>query len=201
VPYLRLRSRLRWAIALGAILRRIYLHPQVILNTMNPTLARWNTLSADEAAREVLPCCGSEAWARDLAAARPIPDEATLLKTSTRIWNSLPEADWQQAFDSHPRIGQQHARSATAQSLQWSSHEQSTLSSDEATKHALAEANRRYEDRFNRIFLICATGKSTPEILTNIELRMCNDPATELLESAEQQNQITHLRLQRWLNP
>jgi 2-oxo-4-hydroxy-4-carboxy-5-ureidoimidazoline decarboxylase len=168
---------------------------------MNPTLGRWNTLSADEAAREVLPCCGSEAWARDLAAARPIADEATLLKTSTRIWNSLPEADWQQAFDSHPRIGQQHARAATAQSLQWSSQEQSKLSPDEAAKSALAEANHRYEARFNRIFLICATAKTGPEILSNLESRMNNDPATELLESAEQQNQITHLRLQRWLNP
>jgi len=166
---------------------------------MNATLARWNSMPPDDAAREVLPCCGSEAWARDLAAARPIADESALLAASTRVWNSLSEADWQQAFDSHPRIGQQHARSATAQSLQWSSQEQSSLSPDEAAKAALAEANLRYEARFHRIFLICATGRSASEILANLDARMNNDPATELLEAAAQQNLITHLRLKRWL--
>ena len=170
---------------------------------MNPVLARWNTLDAITAAQEILPCCGSEAWAKSLAAARPIPDEATLLTTSDKIWQSLPEPDWQQAFDSHPRIGQQHAASATAQSLAWSAQEQSTAQSKatpaEAAKLALAEANRRYEQRFGRIFIVCATGKSSSEILNILEARMHNDSATELGEAAEQQRQITQLRLRRWL--
>ncbi len=167
---------------------------------MNPVLARWNTLDAQTAAREILPCCGSESWAKALAAARPIPDEATLLATSGKIWQSLAEQDWQQAFDSHPRIGQQHAVSATAQSLAWSAQEQSTVQSKTTTDEAaLAKANRRYEQRFNQIFIVCATGKSSAEILNILESRMQNDPATELREAAEQQRQITQLRLHRWL--
>ena len=73
------------------------------------------------------------------------------------------------------------------------------LSADEAAKVALKDANRRYEERFGRIFIICASGRSASEILTALEARMKNDDATELLEAAEQQRQITVVRLKRWL--
>ncbi|MEI9977891.1 MAG: 2-oxo-4-hydroxy-4-carboxy-5-ureidoimidazoline decarboxylase [Edaphobacter sp.] len=168
---------------------------------MNPILARWNALDPATAASEILPCCGSEAWAEALTAARPIADEPTLLQASTRIWHTLSEAAWQQAFDSHPRIGQQHAQHATEQSLRWSTQEQSkAATTTDTTKQALAEANHRYEEKFHRIFIVCATGKSSAEILAILESRMHNDPATELREAAEQQRQITELRLQKWLN-
>ncbi len=170
---------------------------------MNKVLARWNALDPVAAAREILSCCGSEAWANSLASARPIADEATLLQTSAIIWRTLPESAWQQAFDSHPRIGQQHAQRATEQSLRWSAQEQSkataTDTDTDTAKQNLAEANSRYEEKFNRIFIVCATGKSSSEILNILESRMNNDPATELREAAEQQRRITELRLHRWL--
>jgi 2-oxo-4-hydroxy-4-carboxy-5-ureidoimidazoline decarboxylase len=168
---------------------------------MNRILAHWNSLDPAAAAREALPCCGSHAWAAALASRRPIPDETSLVKISSDVWFTLPHEDWQEAFDSHPRIGQRHAQShATEESLRWSVQEQSaTLSEDAATKLALAEANRRYEQKFGRIFIVCATGKTSTEMLAILESRMKNDTATELLESAEQQRQITELRLHRWL--
>jgi 2-oxo-4-hydroxy-4-carboxy-5-ureidoimidazoline decarboxylase len=167
---------------------------------MNKVLARWNALDPVTAAREILPCCGSEAWAEALAAARPIADESSLLHISAATWRSLPEQSWQQAFDSHPRIGQQNAQRTTEQSLRWSAQEQrAAISTTEATKQALAEANRRYEEKFHRILIVCATGKSSAEILSILESRMNNDSATELREAAEQQRQITELRLHRWL--
>jgi 2-oxo-4-hydroxy-4-carboxy-5-ureidoimidazoline decarboxylase len=166
---------------------------------MNPILARWNALNAEAAASEVLPCCGSRVWARALTAKRPFADEDLLFKAAGDIWRALPESDWREAFDSHPRMGQQHAPSATAQSLAWSAQEQSKATPDEAAKRALAEANRRYEDRFGRIFIVCAIGKTSSEILSILESRMNNDDATELREAAEQQRQITQLRLRRWL--
>jgi 2-oxo-4-hydroxy-4-carboxy-5-ureidoimidazoline decarboxylase len=168
---------------------------------MNPVLTRWNALDAESAAREILPCCGSSAWAAQLAAKRPIPNDSTLLETSKSIWLSLPEEAWQQAFDSHPRIGQKHAQSqATEESLRWSAQEQRTaISEDDDAKLVLEQANHRYEQRFGRIFIVCATGKSVSEILNILETRMHNDPQTELREAAEQQRQITELRLRRWL--
>ncbi len=168
---------------------------------MNKVLARWNSLDSDAAAREALPCCGSSAWAAALAANRPIADEASLIETSSSVWLALPEGAWQEAFDSHPRIGQKHAQTrATEESLRWSAQEQRTaFTEDDAVKLALEEANRRYEQRFGRIFIVCATGKTSTEMLTALEARMKNDAATELREAAEQQRQITQLRLHRWL--
>lgn len=170
------------------------------MTTPNPILTHWNSLDADAAVREILPCCGSQAWAEFLAAHRPFADSEQLFAASDRIWTALPEPAWREAFDSHPRIGQQHARSATAQSLSWSSAEQSAAMSDEdATKLALAEGNRHYEEKFERIFIVCAFGKSAAEILAILNARLNNTPAAELLEAAEQQRQITQLRLRRWL--
>jgi 2-oxo-4-hydroxy-4-carboxy-5-ureidoimidazoline decarboxylase len=166
---------------------------------MNKVLARWNALDPMSAASEILPCCGSEAWANSLASARPLADEPTLIQTSATIWRTLPEAAWQQAFNSHPRIGQQHAQRATGQSLRWSAQEQSKAATTGTAKQTLEEANRRYEEKFHRIFIVCATGKTSDEILNILETRMHNDPATELREAAEQQRQITELRLHRWL--
>ena len=168
---------------------------------MNKVLARWNSLDAADAAREALLCCGSSAWAAAVAASRPIVDEASLIETSSSVWLALPEEDWQQAFDSHPRIGQKHAQThATEESLRWSAQEQRTaFSENDTTKLALEKANRRYEQKFGRIFIVCATGKTSTEMLAVLEARMKNDAATELREAAEQQRQITQLRLHRWL--
>lgn len=168
---------------------------------MNSVLAHWNSLDQATAAAAVLPCCGSRAWASELAARRPIADEATLLDESCAVWLALPEPAWQEAFDSHPRIGEQKAqKQTTAESLQSSAQEQSVaLSADEAAKLALKEANRRYEEKFGRIFIICASGRNAGEILAALEARMNNDNAIEMREAAEQQRQITALRLKRWL--
>jgi 2-oxo-4-hydroxy-4-carboxy-5-ureidoimidazoline decarboxylase len=168
---------------------------------MNKVLARWNSLPSEAAAREALPCCGSQAWAVALASLRPIADEASLIETSSSVWRALPEQAWQEAFNSHPRIGQSHTQThATNESLRWSAQEQrSAVSEDDATKLALEEANRRYEQKFGRIFIVCANGKTAAEILTQLEARMLNNAATELREAAEQQRQITQLRLRRWL--
>jgi 2-oxo-4-hydroxy-4-carboxy-5-ureidoimidazoline decarboxylase len=167
-------------------------------------LAHWNELGAEAAAREVLPCCGSCGWAQGLAAKRPFAQARELYAASDAVWAGLTEDDWREAFDSHPRIGQSHARAATAESLAWSAQEQRAAvtqggSPDEAAKLALAAANRQYEERFGRIFIVCASGKSSAEILAILQRRMTNTAAAEMMEAAEQQRQITQLRLRRWL--
>jgi OHCU decarboxylase len=166
-------------------------------------LARWNRLPIDEAAKTILPCCGSAAWSQGMAARRPFTDEASLLAASDETWRALPPADWMEAFHSHPRIGESHAsssQSSLAQSVEWSAQEQYKVEdADDAVKIALADANREYERRFNRIFIVCATGKSAAEILEILQRRIKNDVETELHEAAEQQRQITQIRLRKWL--
>src|SRR4051812_1320137 len=76
-----------------------------------------NALSAAEAERELLRCCGSARWARMMAAARPFASPEAMALTGDVVWAALGEGDWREAFAAHPRIG------ATAASA-WSSAEQ-----------------------------------------------------------------------------
>lgn len=164
-------------------------------------LDAWHAMSMDAAAEAVLPCCGSHAWARGLAARRPLDTLPELLAASDASWWSLSEADWNQAFESHPRIGERTARgTATGASLAWSAGEQGTalLNEDEA-KAKLAAGNGAYETKFGRIFIVCATGKTAHEMLAILDRRMRNTPDAELQAAAEQQREITHIRLQKWL--
>lgn len=169
---------------------------------MSGVLARWNGLQSDEAAEEILPCCGSMAWAYGMVARRPILDESSLLATSDEVWGSLPESDWMQAFRSHPRIGDwPPPASNPTRSAAWSGEEQRGVGAlTEDVKVALAEGNRTYERRFHHIFIVCATGKSASEILEILRRRLRSDETAELHEAAEQQRQIAQLRLKKWLS-
>jgi OHCU decarboxylase len=163
-------------------------------------LERWNGLPAVEAENEILPCCGSRAWARGMVARKPLRDEASVLAASDETWRNLSESDWMEAFASHPRIGESHApQSATARSAVWSSQEQRDATADDDVKTALRGANLEYERRFGQIFVVCAAGKSGTEILQILRHRLQNDDRTEFHEAAEQQRQISQIRLRKWL--
>jgi 2-oxo-4-hydroxy-4-carboxy-5-ureidoimidazoline decarboxylase len=165
----------------------------------NTILADWNGMGLDDAAEVILPCNGSAVWATLVAYNRPFDSPAALFDASDKIWRSLPEEDWQEAFNSHPRLGEQKAKAATEKSLSWSAGEQSMADPDDAVREALAQGNREYEEKFGWIFLLCATGRSAAEMLAILQQRMKNDGATELSEAAEQQRLITQLRLRKWL--
>jgi 2-oxo-4-hydroxy-4-carboxy-5-ureidoimidazoline decarboxylase len=183
---------------------------------MNDVLARWNFLPVAAAANEILPCCGSRAWAEGMLKRRPLPNEATLLTASDEVWQSLTESDWLEAFRSHPRIGESGTseaeigesrigespspKEALVRSAAWSEQEQRNVAgANDAVRIALAEGNRAYERKFGRIFIVCATGKSPTDILGILQHRIENDEQTELQEAAEQQRQITQIRLRKWL--
>jgi 2-oxo-4-hydroxy-4-carboxy-5-ureidoimidazoline decarboxylase len=136
-----------------------------------------------------------------MASQRPIEDEISLLATSDAIWRRLGEQDWLEAFQRHPRIGETSTeRTASVQSSAWSAQEQQKAATgDEAVKIALKWGNREYEQKFGRIFIVCATGKSAGEILDILRRRLHNDDATELRQAAEEQRQIMHIRLKKWL--
>ena len=171
------------------------------LGTVSTVLEDWNRQSVEQAIGAILPCCGSQAWARGMAVRRPLVDEASLLAASDETWHNLTQSDWMEAFQSHPRIGESNARQfAPSQAAAWSAHEQKRIADAEtAVKIALEEGNREYERRFDRIFIVCATGKSAAEILEILRRRLQNDAETELREAAEQQRQITQIRLRKWL--
>jgi 2-oxo-4-hydroxy-4-carboxy-5-ureidoimidazoline decarboxylase len=168
---------------------------------VSEVLARWNTLPREEAERAILPCCGSKTWAASMASKRPIEDETSLLASSDLIWQNLDESEWLEAFRSHPRIGESRAEHNSApQSWAWSAQEQQkAATADDSVKMALKQGNLEYEQKFGRIFIVCATGKSASEILEILRGRLHNDDATELRRAVEEQRQIMYLRLKKWI--
>lgn len=162
---------------------------------------RLDSLPAAEAERELLACCGSREWARRMAAARPFGGPAALLERADALWWELDEADWREAFRSHPRIGEREAEAGqSGRERAWSAGEQAGMGTAAAeTQRALAEGNRAYEARFGFIYIVCATGRSADELLALLHARLANDPATEIRVAAEEQRRITRLRLEKLL--
>ena len=69
----------------------------------------------------------------------------------------------------------------------------------EKTLIDLAESNQLYEDKFGFIFIVCATGKSSKEMLALIKTRLENNSETEIQNAVIEQNKITQIRLQKIL--
>jgi len=167
---------------------------------MNATLAAWNAAEKPAALEAMLACCGARRWAEAMVGLRPINGVAELSEAADRVWSTMEETDWMEAFACHPRIGERRAVHASARSAAWSRQEQSsTDTAEERVLAELAEGNAQYEERYGFTYIVCATGKSAGEMLAILKRRLSSDRATELREAAEQQRQITQIRLGKWL--
>lgn len=169
---------------------------------MNQSVNRLNELSANNVEAEFLKCCGSKRWARAMTNARPFETLDEVLAEADRVWWSLNEADWLEAFRAHPKIGEKKAATTqSAEAQKWSAQEQAGVAQASAeTASQLAEKNGEYENRFGFIFIVCASGKSSKEMLAIINERIGNNPETELRAAAAEQRKITRLRLEKLLN-
>lgn len=166
---------------------------------MSPGLARLNALPEAGAIEELRRCCGSRRWAEKMAAVRPYASEATLFEQAERVWWPLGKEDWLEAFAQHPRIGERSMERA-GEAGDWAKEEQSgAAGTSQEVRRKLEEGNREYERRFGFVYLVCATGRSAPEMLEILTERLENDAPAELREAAEQQSRITRLRLERLL--
>ncbi len=155
------------------------------------TLTELNKLPRYRAEEEFLKCCGSKGWARVMARRRPFANFDRLLQAAGEIWRGLDAADWMEAFQAHPHIGDRKASGAPA-------GEQAGMNrATTAVATAIEEANHEYFEKFGFIFIICASGKSAEEMLVNLRSRLDNPPEEEIRVAAEEQNKITHLRLGR----
>ena len=169
-------------------------------------LARWNYLPIDDAMQN------DSALLRIEGLGSRDGGETDRSRTKLRCWLRRTkhgaiwrdQTGWKRSTVIRESESRELTHSSTAlrqpQSVEWSAQEQRNVGDAEAAvKDALADANREYERRFNRIFIVCATGKSAPEILEILRRRLKNDAETELHEAAEQQRQITQIRLRKWL--
>jgi 2-oxo-4-hydroxy-4-carboxy-5-ureidoimidazoline decarboxylase len=166
------------------------------LDSIMIDVAWLNSLREEDAFEAFLTCCGARRWAEQLTARRPYVDETEIMTIAREVWHDLEAADWRQAFAAHPQIGEMPGPSS--KTAAWSAGEQSGVANAaDATRTALAAANRRYQEKFGWIFIICATGKSGDEILALLRQRLDNDPAEELRIAAAEQEKITLLRLHK----
>jgi OHCU decarboxylase len=167
---------------------------------VNQVLSAWNKANEMTARDAMLACCGAKRWAAEMVALRPIGSVEELSEAADRVWSTMQEADWLEAFACHPRIGKRETVSAGRQSAAWSKQEQSrTDTASEGVLTQLAEGNQQYEDRFGFTYIVCATGKSAEEMLGILKRRLGATREAELRVAAEQQRQITQIRLGKWL--
>jgi OHCU decarboxylase len=137
-----------------------------------------------------------------MTASRPFKSLEQLQTRASEIWWTVDRDDWLEAFRSHPKIGGSKAEEKVSdQSRAWSGEEQSGVKSgSEQVLSELATLNRQYEDKFGFIFIVCATGKSSDEMLAILKSRLANDAETELRNAASEQEKITEIRLRKLIS-
>ncbi|MGH9813518.1 MAG: allantoicase [Candidatus Acidiferrales bacterium] len=167
---------------------------------LQASLQRLNALAEPEAAAALQACCGSRNWTQKVLAQRPFPSLERLREMADRVWAGMERDDCLEAFRAHPRIGEKGSGKQAGVARQWSEQEQAgTRGAGAKMLSELEEAGRAYEARFGYIFIVCATGKTTEEMLALLRQRLQNDPDRELRIAAEEQRRIMQLRLEKLL--
>lgn len=151
---------------------------------------------------DFIACCGSTKFAEQMVADGPFATYEEAVAAANDVWfNKVDVHGWLEAFAAHPEIGKNPSSAAhkSSTSVQWSKGEQSTAlaTATDSSLQELYEWNSRYKQKFGFVFLICASGRSTPEILAELKRRFPNRPIVEFEIAAQEQMKITKLRLQK----
>lgn len=161
-------------------------------------LADLNSSGLEKLRRTFKAVAHSTKWINQMCLSTPFSSVEDLQAKGATAWSYCDDVDWMEALQGHPRIGERQAGSDLAAA--WSRGEQSDAAhSDEAVKSELRQIQLAYEKRFGYLFLICATGLSSADILAALEQRMQNSHADELKTVAQELGKIIHLRLEKLL--
>ncbi len=153
----------------------------------------FNALPEAEAREQLAGCLDVRRWVDTVLEGRPYADPAALRTVAEVAAESLDDEELEAALDRHPRIGD---RAGSGHDAEHSAREQAGVDpADAELARRLADGNRAYEDRFDRVFLIRAAGRSGPAILAELERRLGNDDAAERAETVTQLREIALLRL------
>ncbi|MFD6950575.1 OHCU decarboxylase [Nocardiopsis sp. TSRI0078] len=176
--------------------------PQERVTGPDPGLDRLNKLPEEELRARLAQCLNVDRWVGALVAEAPFPDRAALLASADRHARSITADEAATALARHPRIGEKASGGDTESA--WSRGEQSVFASagDDASarvQRIFAHAQREYEDRFGQIYLVCASGRSSRELLADLVDRLSNDRGTELRVVGDELRKIAGLRLVKLL--
>jgi 2-oxo-4-hydroxy-4-carboxy-5-ureidoimidazoline decarboxylase len=166
-------------------------------------LDSFNKMEKEEVTSMLSKCCGSSKWVSEMMKFFPFHSQNDLLQKAEEAWHTqCNEKDWLEAFTHHPKIGDiKSLEEKFASTKAWAGSEQAGV--QKASKpiiEALAKGNEEYEKKFSFIFIVCATGKSSEEMLELLKERLTNNYKKELRIAMEEQNKITKLRLQKLLS-
>lgn len=156
-------------------------------------LSEFNEMSPDAADQLLRPCLDIDRWIRTLVDRRPYDSVEELTDAARTAADPFTEEEVETALAHHPRIGQRAEGGSAEAAL--SRSEQADLAVDDDVQRRLRAGNEVYEERFGRVFLIRAAGRSAEEILAALESRLTNDEETERAVVADQLRQIALLRL------
>jgi 2-oxo-4-hydroxy-4-carboxy-5-ureidoimidazoline decarboxylase len=158
-------------------------------------LQEFNDVPATEAADAVRPCVDIDSWVDGVVNGRPYAGIAELLARADQLARGWSPVEVEKALADHPRIGERHTGSGA--SARMSGNEQAGVDPHDAeVQRRLAAGNAAYEERFDRIYLVRAAGRSAEEILALLEERLGNDPETEIAVTSGQLREIALLRLE-----
>jgi 2-oxo-4-hydroxy-4-carboxy-5-ureidoimidazoline decarboxylase len=144
-------------------------------------------------------CCAADAWLSRMALARPFASTRAALDLSDDLVLGFDDAALDQALAAHARIGERRLGQSTED--RWSRTEQAgALAVDTDVQTRLVDGNRRYEDRFDRVFLIRAAGRSAEDMLAALEDRLGHDDDTERAVVLRELADIVRLRLRQVLD-
>ena len=150
--------------------------------------------SSPDARNRLGAALGIGRWVDEVAAGGPYASVDDLVAAGERAAADLSDAELDEAVAHHPRIGERAEGDGSSALL--SAGEQAALGrNDEGTDAAIARGNEVYEQRFGRVFLIRAAGRSRQDVLDELQRRLKNDDDTEAAEAKEQLRQIAALRL------
>lgn len=159
-----------------------------------PDVSAFNLLSADEAQGLLRTCLDVPRWVAEVEGGRPYAGWAALREAAEQSAARLTEAELEAALTRHPRIGE---RAGADHDAEHSEREQAGVDpADRDAASRLAAGNAAYENRFDRVFLIRAAGRSADEILGELERRLDNDDGTERDETVRELSEIAVLRLE-----
>lgn len=142
----------------------------------------------------LLACLAVPRWVDDVAAQAPFDSAVALIEAARAAATPLARAEIDEAMAEHPRIGEKPT--GTSQAAGFSRAEQASSDAGDADlAAAIADGNRAYEQRFDRVFLIRAAGRSRREILGELQRRLALDDETEAAIVGSELRDIALLRL------
>ena len=169
------------------------------MSVSRPGLAAFNAMDDEKARDHLLTCLDVRRWADDILAGRPYDNVDRLESAMVAASRTITDDELERALARHPRIGER--ADAEKHDAAHSTREQSGVDRTDAdVVRRLEEGNLAYEERFGRVFIIRAAGRSGPEILDQLRLRLDHTDEAERLTTIDQLTEIAVLRMKEALS-